>query len=226
MQKIVFGFIITVIVYSCSDHNPPVNPPSFPTVTICNQVWMVKNLDVATYRNGDPIPKVTNPTTWASLTTGAYCYYNNDSATYASVYGKLYNWYAVNDPRGLAPVGWHVPSDADWNRLVKCLDPSADTSGAFIQSTTAGSKLKETGIAHWQSPNVATNSSGFTALPGGYRMNTGSFEAITLGGLWWSSTEYSNLIAWDRDILANDGSINRRGLGYKNIGNSVRCIHD
>ncbi|MGB3079964.1 MAG: FISUMP domain-containing protein, partial [Saprospiraceae bacterium] len=79
----------------------------------CN-TWMTKNLNVARYRNGEPIPKVTNSTTWASLTTGAYCYYANDSATYAAVYGKLYNWYAVNDPRGLAPEGWHIPSDFEW----------------------------------------------------------------------------------------------------------------
>ena len=82
-------------------------------VAICSQVWMNKNLDVSTYRNGDPIPNVTDPAIWAGLTTGAYCYYNNDSATYAVVYGKLYNWYAVNDPRGLAPIGWHVPSDVE-----------------------------------------------------------------------------------------------------------------
>ena len=82
-------------------------------VSICSQTWMFKNLNVDRYRNGDPIPNVTDPAIWAGLTTGAYCYYNNDSATYAVVYGKLYNWYAVNDPRGLAPEGWHVPSDVE-----------------------------------------------------------------------------------------------------------------
>ena len=121
---------------------------------------MDKNLDVDRYRNGDPIPKVTDPTAWVALTTGAYCYYNNDSATYAATYGKLYNWYAVNDPRGLAPAGWHIPSDAEWATIETCL------GGASV----AGGEMKETGTIHWQSPNTgATNSSGFTGLPGGYR---------------------------------------------------------
>jgi hypothetical protein len=90
------------------------------TTTICDQDWMVKNLDVTTYRNGDPIPQVINPSAWVKLTTGAWCYYNNDLAN-SSIYGKLYNWYAVNDPRGIAPVGWHVPSYAEWTKLTDCL---------------------------------------------------------------------------------------------------------
>jgi uncharacterized protein (TIGR02145 family) len=106
------------------------------TVTICTQVWAIKNLDVDRYRNGDPIPKVTDPTAWSVLTTGAYCYYNNDSATYAATYGKLYNSYAVNDPRGLAPEGWHIPSNAEWNILVKCIDPAADTTCSVCSQST------------------------------------------------------------------------------------------
>ncbi len=92
-----------------------------PVLTICCQSWMTTNLDVDRYRNGDPIPHVTDPLVWKTLTTGAYCYYDNDSATYAAVYGKLYNWYAVNDPRGLAPEGWHVPTDFEWTTLADCL---------------------------------------------------------------------------------------------------------
>src|ERR1035437_2945754 len=99
---------------------------SIPSVTICTQVWMLNNLEVTTYRNGDPIPQVTDPAAWGLLSTGAWCWYNNDSATNASTYGKLYNWYAVNDPRGLAPTGWHVPSDAEWTTLSTCL------GGAFV----------------------------------------------------------------------------------------------
>jgi uncharacterized protein (TIGR02145 family) len=215
--------IASVFIFSCSDPNPPTNPQAYPSVTICNKVWMLKNLDVATYRNGDPIPKVTNWQDWQNLTTGAYCYYDNDSATYAAVYGKLYNWYAVNDPRGLAPAGWHVASDADWNKLIKCIDPQADTLGALIQSATAGGKLKEAGTAHWSSPNVATNETGFTALPGGSRY-LGSFSGGF--GQWWTSTQYSDLVAWDRDILPGDGGINRRGIGSKKNGYSVRCVKD
>jgi len=100
----------------------------YPVITICNQVWVQKNLNVSRYSNGDPIPNVTDNLQWATLTTGAWCWYNNDSATYAAVYGKLYNWYAVNDPRGLAPAGWHIPSESDWNKLEKCVDPLADTT--------------------------------------------------------------------------------------------------
>src|ERR1035437_4904310 len=138
--------------------NPPTPPVSIPSVTICTQSWMLKNLDVSTYRNGDLIPEVTDGSAWSALTAGAWCWYNNDSATNASTYGKLYNWYAVNDPRGLAPTGWHVPSDAEWTTLSTCLGGNA----------VAGGAMKETGTTHWTSPNTgATNSSGFTGLPGG-----------------------------------------------------------
>ena len=89
-------------------------------VTICNQYWMPKNLDVDHYRNGDPIPQVTDPEVWGTLTTGAWCYYNNDPAN-GAVYGKLYNWYAVNDPRGLAPAGWHIPTEAEMIVMSDCL---------------------------------------------------------------------------------------------------------
>ena len=144
------------------------------SVTICSQVWMLKNLDVSKYRNGDDIPQVTDATTWANLTTGAWCYYENNTAN-GTVYGKLYNWFAVNDPRGLAPSGWHIPSQAEWVTLQNCLgnDP--------------GGKVKETGTAHWNPPNTgATNSSGFTALPAGSRSNSnGVFEGIGGGTTWW-----------------------------------------
>src|SRR6266487_1634854 len=133
--------------------NPTITIPS---IKICDQVWMLKNLDVSTYRNGDPIPKISDNAAWLALTTGAYCYYDNDSANYAATYGKLYNWFAVNDPRGLAPAGWHVPTDAEFTTLVEtCL-------GGW---QVAGGKMKEIGTTHWASPNEgATNSSGFTGL--------------------------------------------------------------
>jgi len=191
-------------------------PASLPSVTICTQVWMNTNLDVSTYRNGDPIPKVTDITDWAALTTGAYCYYNNDSATYAATYGKLYNWYAVNDPRGLAPAGWHVPSDAEWTTIETCL------GGASV----AGGAMKETGTTHWASPNTgATNSSGFTGLPGGYRTNGGSFSSVGFLGYWWSSTENGNPNAWARALASGNGNISRFAAG-KLYGYSVRCLRD
>jgi uncharacterized protein (TIGR02145 family) len=189
---------------------------SIPSVTICTQVWMLKNLDVSTYRNGDLIPQVTDTIQWANLTTGAYCYYNNDSATYAATYGKLYNWYAVNDPRGLAPTGWHVPSDAEWTTLITCLGGDA----------VAGGAMKETGTTHWTSPNTgATNSSGFTGLPGGGRNNDGTFGLVVNAGYWWSSSENDTPDAWARYLYYNDGDIDRTNYN-KPYGFSVRCLRD
>jgi uncharacterized protein (TIGR02145 family) len=207
---------------------------TYPTVKICDQTWMAKNLDVARYRNGDPIPQVTDPTQWANLTTGAWCWYNNDSATYGSVYGRLYNWYAVNDTRGLAPQGWHVPSDGEWNILVKCLDPNADTScGDCFQSNTAGGKLKEAGTIHWTSLNLdANNVTGFTLLPGGVRNPSisigNSFEYILLNSLLWTSTptlEINTTNAFERNFSYSNTGIYNQYCGKK-WGLSVRCIKD
>ena len=187
-----------------------------PFVTICGEDWMVRNVDVSTYKNGDPIPKVTDPATWLSLTMGAYCYYNNDSTTYAATYGKLYNWYAVNDPGGLCPEGWHVATDAEYSMLSTCLGGDA----------VAGGKMKETGTSHWNSPNTgATNSSGFTGLPGGYRNPSGSFVAIGTLGIWWSSTEDVPDNGWNRYVSYSLANL-YRNTNDKNFGSSVRCVRD
>ncbi len=184
--------------------------------TICNQTWMVQNLDVDHYRNGDPIPKVTDLTQWIGLTTGAYCYYNNDSAAYAAIYGKLYNWYAVNDPRGIAPLSLHVPSEAEWTTLVTCL------GGDVV----AGGKMKESGTTHWHAPNgAATNSSGFTGLPGGGRNDNGTVYFIGDYGVWWSSTESGTADAW-LCTLNYSGVGSNRYNEYKRYGFSVRCLRD
>jgi uncharacterized protein (TIGR02145 family) len=173
-------------------------------------------LDVATYRNGDPIPKVTSNTAWAGLTTGAYCYYNNDSATYAAIYGKLYNWYAVNDPRGLAPEGWHVPTDFEWTTLDNCL------GGAFV----AGGALKEIGTTNWLTPNTgATNISGWAGLPGGLRDSDGSFFNVGSFGNWWSSTQGDANGARYRNMTYNNSSFNR-DIFFKQTGRSVRCLRN
>jgi len=197
------------------------------TVTICDQVWMCKNLDVNQYRNGDPIPKVTDPAVWAGLTTGAYCYYNNDSATYASIYGKLYNWYAVAgifdaasaaNPllrKHLAPAGWHIPSDGEWVALETCL------GGPLV----AGGKMKEAGTTHWVSNTDATNSSNFTGLPGGFRTLNGTFDQIGGNGDFWSSTEYSNTDGWFLFLNYFHGLSIRSNLN-KHYGFSVRCLRD
>lgn len=185
-------------------------------VTICGKTWMTRNLDVSNYRNGDPIPRVTDAGAWAGMTTGAYCYYNNDSATYAAIYGKLYNWFAVNDPRGLAPEGWHVATDAEWTSLSGCLGGDA----------AASYKLREAGTAHWTYPNSgATNSSGFTALPGGDRNPAGAFYDLNNNGNWWSATEANTGNAWSRGLYFGNSNVYRASY-LKSYGFSVRCVRN
>jgi uncharacterized protein (TIGR02145 family) len=194
----------------------------YPTVNIGNQTWTQKNLNVSRYRNGDVIPQVTNPTQWANLTTGAWCYYNNDSAN-GAIYGKLYNWYAVNDPRGLAPLGWAVPVESNWNRLVKFIDPNTDTSCLpCLLSSSAGGAMKSAN--GWSIPSVgASNSSGFFGFPGGYRGSNGAYDRLGFDGIWWSSTEFDDTSAWLTNL--NHGSIDvYRGESNKSFGISVRLI--
>jgi uncharacterized protein (TIGR02145 family) len=197
-------------------------------VTIGTQTWTTKNLDVATYSDGTVIPQVTDPTAWANLTTGAWCYYNNDSAT-GTTYGKLYNWYAVagihdtnpNTPnKKLAPTGYHIPSDAEWTTLTTYLD-------AQLPTGNAGGKMKATGTSLWNAPNTdATNSSGFTGLPGG-RLSYFDrvFTQIGFGPNWWSSSEDGASGAWYRFLNYNDGNASRYFTNKKN-GFSVRCLRD
>jgi uncharacterized protein (TIGR02145 family) len=174
---------------------------------------MRENLDVVTYRNGDVIPQVTDASAWAGLTSGAWCYYNNDVAN-GAIYGKLYNWYAVNDTRGLAPKGWHVPTDAEWTILT---DKLGGTS-------VAGGKMKS--LTRWTTPNTsATNENGFTGLPGGFRDYYGTFFYIGNFGFWWSSSEYDTASAWFRNLYYNGGNASRDNYDKKN-GFSVRCLRD
>ncbi len=220
-QNVFCGTIDTTLLTDIDGH-------SYPTVKICNQTWTAKNLDVSRYRNGDIIPQVTDSTQWANLTTGAWCWYNNDSATYGSVYGRLYNWYAVNDPRGLAPLGWHVSSNSDWNSMIKCLDNSADTTCyECIQSTLMGGKLKDTGTRYWIAPNIgATNSSQFTALPGGFRnINTLLFTVIGEYGEFWTSTPVDQSYAWPR-VIHNSTTNISKNTRLKGNGFSVRLLKD
>jgi uncharacterized protein (TIGR02145 family) len=187
------------------------------SVAIGSQIWTNKNLDVTTYRNGDPIPQVTDPTAWAGLTTGAWCYYNNDPAN-GAIYGKLYNMYAVKDSRGLAPQGWHIPSDAEWTSLGILLGGDA----------AAGGKMKTTGITRWTTPNTsATNESGFTGLPGGYRYDNGTFDRIGNAGFWWSTTQYDANALYLRRLDYNSGNLIIDKNTYDMHGGfSVRLIKD
>ena len=194
---------------------PPITVAALPNVTIGTQVWTSKNLDVATYRDGTPIPQV-DSNLLTNLTTGAWCYFNNDPAK-GEVYGKLYNWYAVHDPRGLAPLGWHIPNINEWNTLDSFL------GGDNISV----SSMKETGIQHWNYSTNATNASQFTALGGGYLSTaTGPyFVNLKQTAIWWSSSSEAPDNSWCRSI---DNDIN--SLSKYNLRNtdclSVRLIKD
>ena len=188
---------------------------TLPGVKICYHTWMYKNISVRTYRNGDLIPVVTDPVAWANLTTGAMCWYNNDSATFAPLYGALYNWHALNDPRGLAPAGWHLPTNVEWNILSNCL------GGDSI----AGGKLKDLSLL-WTAPNTAANnSSGFTGLPGGFRNSNGLFSGAGNYGYWWSSTATNGNNAWSRFLLYGNANLTKLS-NLKASGFSVRCVRN
>jgi uncharacterized protein (TIGR02145 family) len=207
------------------------NGNTYATIQIGTQEWMQENLRTTKYRNGDVITTGLNNTQWQNTTAGAWAYYN-DSAQYNNPYGKLYNWYAVADSRGLCPTGWHVPTDSEWNVLVKYLDPQADTSQfSNGQSPFAGGLMKsvgdlQSGTGLWQAPNTgATNSSGFSGLPGGYRYDDGGYFSIGSSGIWWSASEYSPTYAWYRYLYYNGGNVYRYG-NDKQDGFSVRCLRD
>lgn len=183
----------------------------YKTVTICNQIWTTTNLNVSKYRNGDLIPQVTDANTWENLTTGAWCYYENKTSN-GAIYGKLYNWYAVNDPRGLIPFGWHVQTHDEWNILRNCL------------GDLEGGKMKEKGLMHWKSPNTAaSNSSGFTGLPGGARNLNGKFYNLGMEGNWWTTSQPSST-AVTFNTLSYDDDDSSSSTRSKNFGFSVRCL--
>ena len=189
-------------------------------VKIGSQVWMKENLKTTKYNDGASIPLVTLNTDWSALTTPAYCWYNNDAATYKDTYGALYNWYvtdaASNGNKNVCPANWHVPSDAEWTTLTNYLGGES----------VSGGKLKETGTSHWQSPNTgATNESGFSALAGGTRYTSGTFDIIGVYGYWWSSTATSPTFAYYRNLLYNYSYIYRYDYN-KRTGSSVRCLRD
>jgi uncharacterized protein (TIGR02145 family) len=200
---------------------------SYETVTIGSQVWMKENLKVSKYRNGDLISTNLDNSTWENTTTGAYSIYNND-ATNNTNYGKLYNWYAVADPKGLCPVGWHVPSDGEWKTLEISLGMStidADLTGGRGTAQNVGGKLKSTSTL-WNTPNDgATNASGFSGLPGGTRSFNGVYVSIGNYGYWWSSTESSTTLAWTR-YLDYPYGYSGRGESDRRDGFSVRCLRD
>jgi uncharacterized protein (TIGR02145 family) len=184
-------------------------------VEIGAQVWFADNLKTTKYNDGSAIPNVTLGTAIIGLTTGAYCWYNNDINN-KNLYGALYNWFSANTGK-LCPTGWHVPSDSEYSLLstVAGGDPSA------------GNKLKEAGTAHWVSPNPATNETGFTALPGGYRFVDGNFIGFGTNAYFWSSTEANTQDAWSRILYNNNGVFLRFSTSnFKQSEYSIRCVKD
>jgi uncharacterized protein (TIGR02145 family) len=190
----------------------------YKTIVIGTQEWMAENLKASHYRNGDLIPLVTDDMTWDGLTTGATCWYNNDSATYNCPYGKLYNWYAVADPNNVCPTGWHVPTYSEWSVLRNYFD---DVWPYYV----AASKLQSLGFQYWfDFGNLdATNESGFSALPGGTRLINGIFNSINYSTEWWSNTDIGSAYAFiSADGFNQTTSINND----KRYGFSVRCLRD
>jgi len=186
------------------------------TVKIGGQIWTAENLKVTRYRNGDAIEHVTDNAQWVKVSTGAYCAYDNNASN-AEVYGYLFNWHAVNDNRNIAPTGWHVPTDNEWKILIDYL------GGDSI----AGGKMKQPGASHWKNPNNgATNESGFTAIPGGWRISLdGLFCNLGVHAIFWSATEYDALYAWYRNLHCNY-SYMRRSYFPKKEGFYVRLLRD
>lgn len=209
------SFTTSPLLYTTGNGVTAVDGTTYGSVIINNQEWSTQNLNVTRYRNGDLIPQVQNPTEWANITTGAWCFYAYSTAN-GTVYGKLYNWFAVNDPRGLAPTGWHVPNNNEWISLQDFLGGSQE----------AGGFMKKTGTSEWQSPNTgATNASGFTGLPGGYCLANGSFSSIGTIGYWWVASEYNSANAWCTGLYSNTKTITRAPID-KNQGFAVRIVKD
>jgi len=191
---------------------------SYNTIKIGTQIWMAENLRTTKYKDGTPIPLVADSADWSAIAfstqTPQYCWYNNDSASYSAVYGALYNWF-VTETDKLCPDGWHLPASSEWLAMIDYLGGPA----------IAGSAAKESGTEHWNTPNTnATNSSGFTALPGGRRSWDGTFEEMGEYGLWWNTED----LLLDAGYIYMFTSGPEAGLAYwdKWNGLSVRCLKD
>lgn len=219
---IILGFLITATQGCKKDESKtPVGGETvtdadnnvYHTVTIGSQVWTVENLRTTSYNDGSPVTMVSDNAAWTGLTTGAYCWYNNDEASFKGTYGALYNWYAVNSGK-LAPAGWHVPTQGDWQILI-----------AFLGGdSVAGGRMKASGSSLWNSPNTgADNSSGFSAVPSGSHYMNGSYYLLGKYGWYWSSTESNADEAWHVYMQYNSGAITGKA-GSKKDGFSVRLI--
>lgn len=187
------------------------------SVRIGTQVWQAQNLNTEKFRNGDPIREIRDAQAW--LDAGhdrlpAWSHYDNQSSS-GILYGKLYNWYAVSDPRGLCPEGWHVATKADWDTLIEYLGGEK----------TAAIRLKHPDSWALRKKSRGDNSSGFAALPGGYRYHNGGFENLEFDGYWWTSTEHDHYYAWLCDMVYSSGTVYRY-FNLKDKGMAVRCVQD
>ncbi|MBI1288333.1 MAG: PKD domain-containing protein [Flavobacteriales bacterium] len=188
----------------------------YSVVTIGTQCWMGENLKTSHYRDGSAIAEVSDSTQWKYLQTGAYCFYKNDNS-FEATYGKLYNWYAINDSSGICPDGWHVPQDSEFKTLVDYLGAS---------DGVAGGRLKEDGTTHWEDPNTGgSNTSGWTGLPGGMRYREGQFDQEGRNGLFWSARRESESLAYFLTLTYNSEDAFRTYI-YKQSGFSCRCVKD
>jgi uncharacterized protein (TIGR02145 family) len=229
---LLFGFSLNSYCQTAGNGVIDIEGNTYNSVIIGTQEWQKENLNVSKYSDGTPIPQITNVTQWANAATGAWCWLYNNSGNGAA-YGKLYNWYAVAGiynyeslvnaslRKNLAPDGWHVPTDQEWSTMINHIDQNAN--GGSNSSNVAGGKMKETGTIHWASPNAdASNSSGFTGLPGGYR-DSNNFSSDTFTGVWYSSSDYSNNTACYRFLSSYDNIVGRNFFS-PSYGLSVRCI--
>jgi uncharacterized protein (TIGR02145 family) len=187
-------------------------------IIIGTQIWLKENLSSTHYQNGDAIPKLDGSTYWIDKTSGLYCDYNDDPSI-SAIYGRLYNWYAVNDSRNICPIGWHVATDNDWEIL------TTELGGSNI----AGGRIKETGNAHWTGLNDgANNSSGFTALPAGRRFDYGinPYANLYTDTFFWTATEFSTTNAWGRFLYTSNAMLMKGNFDAKSFGFSIRCIRN
>jgi uncharacterized protein (TIGR02145 family) len=198
-------------------NNPPVSTLDFPIadyINIGGQLWVVKNVTTSVYKNGDTIPQVTDNTQWDNLTTGAWCWYNNDPAN-ESIYGKLYNWYAVTDSRGISPNGYHVATSTEWSTISSYLT-SVGLNGGALKSLDV-----------WSSPNTgATNSTGFGAIPGGFRnFNGGVFSNLNLAARFWTTEDVNVNNGRSYALNYNSSTLSTFSVSKK-YGYSVRFLKD
>ena len=221
-EKIMKYFLISVCIcgYSILGHAQEflkgIDGNIYNTVTVGTQEWMAENLKVNHYNDGTPIPFVLNNEKWSLLVKGAYCVSKKNPIDYKDTYGVLYNYYTVNDKRGLCPEGWHVPTALEWQALIDYL------GGSYI----AGGKMKNISSNLWKRlVNGANNSSGFSGIPAGGRGRFGSVEEIGYYATWWSSTSCDSIYAWHWGLYPDKNDI-RYNPGHKASGFSVRCIKD